>query len=107
MRRFFFLVLGVALAGTQSGCVNRVLARKLVEAPNQRALPKDLQAMDITRIFAEKDPKFEQMFWQDSPTLKNHRISVGSPAVELAVITLEPGDHAATNEMTVTRERGY
>ncbi len=71
-----------------SGCTHRVLARKLVQAPNQSGMAQSgLKAMDFKKDF--------------SPWSSTWRLPVGPPDAELQVAVIEPADYKLKHELKI------
>lgn len=71
-----------------SGCAHRVLAKKLVQAPNQSGMAQSgLKAKDF-----KKD---------SSPWSATWRLPVGPPEAELQVAVIEPADYKLKHELKI------
>jgi pimeloyl-ACP methyl ester carboxylesterase len=102
MRGLLTLIFGLALCVGHSGCVNRVLARKLVQAPNQQTLPEALQKMDVRKKeMNEKYPNYWNDLFNSSPA-QTFRIRVGAPPIDIVAVAIEPADHFVEVKRTVT-----
>ncbi len=81
------IVLSAAVVSL-SGCANHVLARKLVQAPNQSGLAQSgLTAIDFKKDF--------------SPWSSTWRLPVGPPKAVLQVAVIEPADYKLRHELKV------
>jgi len=103
MRGFLSLLFGLAVCLSQSACVDRILARQLVRAPNQQTLPKALEKMDVRKREArEGHPNYWSDLFNLSPVTQTFRIRVGTPPIDIVAVAIEPADHFVDVKTTVT-----
>jgi pimeloyl-ACP methyl ester carboxylesterase len=87
LRRFLpAVVLVPILAG--SGCVNQLLTKAIVEAPNEREVPYVLRPENAKLL--KSDDELYATSWM---------LSVGPPSARLAVAVVEPGDYGMVHSI--------
>ncbi len=87
-QRLFRLGLLAMVCMLVTGCASRILAKKIVQAPNRSGLRQE-------GFTAEDLRKTERVPWTDSWGLR-----VGPPQAELQVCVLEPGDYRLKHQLT-------
>jgi pimeloyl-ACP methyl ester carboxylesterase len=87
MSQPFWTILLVLTLGT-SGCVNQMLTKAIVEAPNERSVPYWLRPENANGLL-----RFDQTY------AKAWMLPVGPPAAVLSVAEIEPGDYGMSHSI--------
>ncbi len=86
--RLPWAAIAIVLCLGTSGCVNHLLTKAIVEAPNELRVPYVLKPESAKRLL--RDDQTYAAAWM---------LPVGPPAAKLAVAVIEPGDYGLVNSI--------
>jgi pimeloyl-ACP methyl ester carboxylesterase len=93
-RSFVAAGLLLAIASMTGGCVSYALTKAVVQAPNQREVPRLLRPQNVSRL-ARYDQTYASAW----------TVHVASPPADIAVAVVEPGDYSLVHDIKSERRK--